>query len=84
MCRCCRMGVVEDELHLLYCPFYTDLRYQYNIHLRGAGHIDHSMWSIMNNHDSYGWQSLAYFLLACFKRRDDYIVRGIKLPSLVS
>ena len=50
-CRCCNLGVVEDELHIMYCPFYTDLRFQFNIFLRGGGQIDHSMRALVNAHD---------------------------------
>ena len=84
ICQCCNLGVVEDELHLLYCPFYTDLRSQYNIHLRGLGQIDYSMRDIMNPCNYDGWLSLAGFLLACFKKRDSLIAKGLKFPSLIS
>ena len=31
LCKCCNIGCREDELHMIYCPFYTDLRYHYNL-----------------------------------------------------
>jgi len=65
-------------------PFYTDLRFQYNIHLRGLGQIDYSMRHIMNPCNCDGWLSLAGFLMACFKKRDSLIVKGLKFPSLIS
>ena len=84
VCKCCRMGVVEDELHFLYCTFYTDLRFKFNIHLKGGGQIDHSMRALMNAHDYDSWYALSSYLIACFKRRDDMMVRGLQLPSLLS
>jgi hypothetical protein len=84
ICRCCNLGVVEDELHLMYCPLYTDVRFQYKIHLRGIGQIDHSMHALMNANDYDGWHALSNYLIACFKRRDDFLLRGLQLPSLIS
>ena len=78
------MGVVEDELHLMYCPYFTDLRFQYNIHLREAGQIDHPMRALVNAYDYHSWHALSNYLIACFKRRDDFLLRGLKLPSLIS
>ena len=79
-----RVGVVEDELHLLYCPYYIDLRFQYNIHLTGAGQIDHSMHALVNAYAYDRWHALSNYLIACFKRRDDFMLRGLQLPSLTS
>ena len=75
------MGVVEDELHILYCPLYIDLRFKFGIHLNGGGQIDHSMRSLMNAHDYDSWYTLSCYLIACFKRRDDFLMRGLQLPS---
>jgi hypothetical protein len=83
VCQCCKLGVVEDELHLMYCPYYTDLRFQYNIHLRGTGQIDHSMHVLVNAYDCDSWHDLSNYLIACFKRRDDFMLRGLQLPSLI-
>ena len=84
ICTCCNLGVVEDELHLLYCPMYIDLRFYYNIHIRESGQIDNSMREVMNACDYNGWQCLADYLVACFKRRHDFISRGVRLISLVN
>ena len=84
VCQCCKLGVVEDELQLLYCPHYIDLRFQYNIHLAGAGQIDHSMHALVNAYDYDRWHALSNYLIACFKRRDDFMLRGLQLPSLTS
>ena len=84
ICKCCKMGVVEDELHILYCPLYIDLRFKFGIHLNGGGQIDHSMRSLMNAHDYDSWYTLSCYLIACFKRRDDFLMRGLQLPSLLS
>jgi hypothetical protein len=30
LCRCCNMGIVEDEFHFIYeCPLYHDIRYRF-------------------------------------------------------
>ena len=76
LCRCCNLGVVEDELHLMLCSFYTDLRYHYDIHLRGAGQIDHAMRALMNPCEHDKWHALANYLIACFKKRDDFLLKG--------
>ena len=62
--------------------FFFDLRFQYNIHLTGAGQIDHSMHALVNDYDR--WHALSNYLIACFKRRDDFMLRGLQLPSLTS
>ena len=63
ICKCCKMGVVEDELHILYCPLYIDLRFKFGIHLNGGGQIDYSMGSLMNAHDYDSLYALSYLLL---------------------
>ena len=50
ICKCCNLGVREDELHFLYCPFYFDIRCDYNIHMpSNPVSDDSSMKHIMNN-----------------------------------
>ena len=67
------------------CPFHIDLRFQYNIHLRGGGQTDHYMRALVNaTHDDNSWHALSNYLIACLKRRDDFVIRGLKLPSLIS
>ncbi len=45
-----RCGGLEDELHLLYCTLYTDLRFKFKTHLKGGRQIDHSNGMIPCRH----------------------------------
>jgi hypothetical protein len=73
-CKCCNLGVREDELHFLSCPFYSDIRCDFNIHMPSNDNpsmsIDSSMNFIMNHTP---WHKLASCLIACFERRKKFL-----------
>jgi hypothetical protein len=63
--RCCAHcpGQLEDELHLLECPMYAELRGRYGICTR---HADMRGWEInkqFNKQDACDWNKLAEFLV---------------------
>ena len=73
LCRCCEMGVREDELHVLECPLYQDLRCAHGVlSYKGVcGSEDTVMKEHMNSSDIGGafWNRMASFLIRCkFKR----------------
>jgi hypothetical protein len=71
ICKCCNLGVREDELHFMYCPFYFDIRCDYNIHMpSNPVTVDSSMKHIMNHTP---WDKLASCLIACFEKRKKFI-----------
>lgn len=86
LCKCCNLGVVEDEAHfLLYCPCYDSLRKHYPrifqpdllsaLHRdqpTGLGSTDRSMRHIMapNPMDSTMWPEIALFLMKARAMRE--------------
>jgi hypothetical protein len=71
MCKCCNLGIREDELHILYCPYYFDVRCDHNIHIPSdTNSVDTTMNHIMNNTP---WDTLASFLIACFGKRKKFL-----------
>lgn len=70
-CKCCNLGVREDELHMLYCPFYFDIRHDHHINMPSiTDSEDSTMNHIMNNTP---WHILASFLIACFEKRNKHL-----------
>jgi hypothetical protein len=83
ICPCCNHQAREDEMHVLECPCYSDIRLRYrslfhrnhgltvwSLHIRN----DARMCELMNGDGSYRfWNQLANFLLACKKRRTQFV-----------
>lgn len=82
--RCCSTcaGCIEDELHVLECPQYDDIRRQ----LLGAvpsSWTDSSVKSWMNKQSGEDWRNFAEFLLRCRLRKLDKEADGSapRIPS---
>ena len=72
VCKCCRLRVREDELHLLECPVYADLRQRHGIATIADSLADGGVWSIMNGDGSFTfWNRFAIYIIACMKRRGE-------------
>ena len=69
--RCCSHcpGVVEDELHLLECPAYTDLRTQTLGTVHTGGWTDADVKGFMNKQTGTEWRNLAEYLVQCRNMR---------------
>ena len=74
VCKCCRLHVREDELHLLECPGYEDLRRRYEIDPITDSLGDGTIWAAMNGDSGFTfWNRFAIFIMACMKRRDEVL-----------
>ena len=77
LCRCCDMGVREDELHVLECPLYQDLRCAHRIlSYDGAGDSEDTvMKEHMNSIDNPGvfWNCMASFFIRCKFKRERFL-----------
>ena len=87
VCTLCDFNRCEDEMHIFECPFYTDLRLKYQSLFRHVCCVDFQdndmvVWSMeftddkfrkfMNGHnDPAFWPDLAYYLIACRKKRQE-------------
>lgn len=72
VCKCCKLHVREDELHLLECPGYEDLRRRYGMVTITNPLGDGNIWAAMNSDSNFPfWNRFAGFIMACWKRRDD-------------
>ena len=82
VCPCCSFQAREDEMHLLECPFYNDIRLHYPSLFKPRDDLDpeglmvwsvqaddQTMRSIMNGDTFQFWSTLANFLLACKSKR---------------
>ena len=67
--RCCRVCVdcVEDELHVLECPLYADIRRRLGV--LPSVWTDAEVRKVMNKKTQEDWVQLADFLLACRERK---------------
>lgn len=68
-CSCCP-GQLEDEMHLLECPLYAELRVRYGI---GSWHENIADWQIntqFNPQNARDWNRLAEFLVRCKELKD--------------
>jgi hypothetical protein len=79
LCPCCLSGAREDELHVLECPYYQDIRLRYNglfpVYEDGVVTDDEGMNKLMNGDGSRRfWNKLAHFLLACKRSREKVVV----------
>ena len=82
VCQCCGSGSREDEMHVLECHHYNEIRHRYqdlfpndygnNLVCTAAD--DHIMKMVMNGDGSRGfWNRFANFLLACKRSREKVI-----------
>jgi hypothetical protein len=74
VCQLCEAGVVEDEMHVLECPAYDDLRSQYQGVLGSRVQYplsDDDMHRCMNPSGAQDWRRLGAFLYRVFKRRSE-------------
>lgn len=79
-CECCRDAngnhhCVEDEMHLLECPAYEQLRHQFADVLSAACNpmSDDAMYMTMNPTEPVKWRRLASFLLKAFELRSSIL-----------
>jgi hypothetical protein len=65
--RCCAAcpGQIEDELHLLECPLYADLRGRYEVCTRHARMSDMHINEQFNKQNARDWNKFAEFLVQC-------------------
>jgi hypothetical protein len=80
LCTCCGHQLVEDEIHVLECDAYTDLRLQYGSLFATVGQepfSDADMYRVMNPSDPRGWRRLATFLLQMNERRCDILEQAV-------
>lgn len=71
-CPCCP-GQIEDELHLLECPLYAELRGRYGVCTRHGHTTDMHINEQFNRQNARDWNRLAEFLVQCkrLKSQDD-------------
>jgi hypothetical protein len=78
LCRCCDMGVREDEMHVLECPLYQDLRCAHGVlsYNGVGGNEDAVMQEHMNGSDNAVafWNCMASFLIRCKFKREQFII----------
>jgi hypothetical protein len=73
LCRCCDAGAREDEMHILECAAYADIRTQFHDlfdehTMRNPLPSDVCMTNIMNPSGA-GWPRLANFLIRVMAKR---------------
>ena len=74
-------NVCEDELHLMKCPLYSDIRLKYKDHIdfdhvNGGGFsgtLDQAIQHAMNGYGRAFWTAFACYLLDCKDRRQRVI-----------
>jgi len=85
VCKCCTTGEREDELHLMQCPAYLDIRQEFSDLFAGLPWVhvwhDNDMRRFMCRGGSRReWERLADMLTQIFTRRDailhDTVSRG--------
>jgi hypothetical protein len=75
ICACCVHRVREDEMHVMECPCYADIRERYSQVCLGNSSdnsiiTDHKMWNMMNGDcDNIFWERFSNFILKCRERR---------------
>ena len=69
--RCCThcVGTVEDELHLLECPLYADLRARFDVPTRDESMNDDRIKDCFTKQNEMDWNRLAKFLVECKRLR---------------
>jgi hypothetical protein len=79
LCPCCTSGAREDEMHVFECPFYQDIRVRYQ-QLFPTGQEDVALWddshmksAVNGNGTRSFWNKLANFLLACQRKRKNFL-----------
>jgi hypothetical protein len=73
-CLCCATATREDEMHIMECPCYSDIRRRYFDTSECEDIGDVAMWHLMNGKsDAVFWEKFANFLLKCRKRRDEIL-----------
>jgi hypothetical protein len=80
LCTCCGTHSVEDELHVLECDAYADLRQRYGSLFEGVRqgpYSDADMYTVMNPSDPRGWKRLAAFLLEVNDRRSQMLEQAV-------
>ena len=67
--RCCRLctDCVEDELHVLECPLYADIRSRVGV--LPSAWTDAAVRQVMNKKTGEEWRQLADFLVLCRDRK---------------
>jgi hypothetical protein len=77
-CQCCVLGEIEDELHLVQCPLYIDIRRSYielfagypNVHTWDDAMFRRFMHRGNNRNE---WNQLADMLIGMFARRENML-----------
>jgi hypothetical protein len=69
--RCCARcpNMIEDELHLLECPLYLDLRARFSVPTYYEGMTDIGISSCFTKQNEQDWNRLAEFLVQCKRLR---------------
>jgi len=85
VCKCCDLGVREDELHFMACSAFNDIRLEYMNTLRLdqqglVADMDAFMKSCMTPysgcHDiKYFWRQFAHYLSKCRDKRESLITQ---------
>lgn len=72
LCNCCTTGSREDEMHILECAAYEDIRAAFAdvFNVEQTDNPDANMMQIMNpGHDAHAWYRLANFLISVLAKR---------------
>jgi hypothetical protein len=79
--RCCRLctDCVEDELHVMECPLYADIRSQVGV--LPSSWTDGAVRKVMNKKTGDEWRQLAEFLVACRDRKLGVDGSAPRVPS---
>lgn len=80
VCRCCTEGVREDEMHILTCPLYQDIRISCGLTLPSEIASDADMNGAVNpplgcHEVGVFWYGLANYLVKCKVHRDVFLRR---------
>jgi exonuclease III len=77
ICTCCCLHDREDEVHILICPFYNNIRSMFVELLCFPSNtdVDLSMNQCMNNFVNYKnfWHNMSNFLIRCKTQRENHI-----------
>ena len=75
VCKCCDLQCREDELHMINCPFYADLRDKYHSTFQGFftdedGAMKRNMNEVWRSKNAelcaaVFWKKMGYFIYQC-------------------
>ena len=71
LCSCCDKGAREDEMHLLECPAYAEVRGRFSdVFPASDGPVTETyMRAVMNPTTGEGWRRLAEFIICAMAKR---------------